>query len=254
MSNIHLHLKSKKSINISPRNLMAREMDALVTSATKPCFTKPMTPCASKKPFNASAAPVPGLDMPEARLGAKWLVVFFSRKSPIVLLKLMKIAWHIDEMWWKNEELADVDQFPSRKWHAPRQLGTSPQYNSAALWPIGQLHQSSDECPILYLWSVSGKKDPFCTLNMQPQGQSKWQLLPRKLAGECREVPLSFWVSTWSWLRWWSANKSVGAVSSQKSEPAFWATKIQNFPTPAAKNGVAKSCGATCRYFASLHA
>ena len=30
-----------------PSSLMAREIEALVTSATKPCFTKPMTPCTS---------------------------------------------------------------------------------------------------------------------------------------------------------------------------------------------------------------
>merc|ERR1719512_553516 len=64
------------------KNLMAREREALVTSATRPCFTKPITPWASRKPFKAAPAPVPGLDMQMARTTSAGYMTTLVTKAP----------------------------------------------------------------------------------------------------------------------------------------------------------------------------
>mmetsp|Transcript_124383 Transcript_124383/g.311009 ORF Transcript_124383/g.311009 Transcript_124383/m.311009 type:complete len:265 (+) Transcript_124383:171-965(+) len=65
------------------KNLMAREIEALVTSATRPCFTKPITPWASKKPLSAAPAPVPGLDMQMAlTTSAGYITMLVTRAPP----------------------------------------------------------------------------------------------------------------------------------------------------------------------------
>merc|ERR1719215_2410814 len=73
------------------KNLMAREIEARVTSATRPCFTKPMKPCASKKPFKAAPAPVPGFDMQMARTtSAGYMTMLVTRAPPQIGGKVSK--------------------------------------------------------------------------------------------------------------------------------------------------------------------
>lgn len=67
------------------KNLMARENEALVTSAARPCFTKPAIPWVWMNPERAAPAPVPGLAMQMALTTSTGYITMLTVIAPPVM-------------------------------------------------------------------------------------------------------------------------------------------------------------------------